>query len=216
MSPSRLLRILIFAAAVLFSFSANQMSGAETRNLRVGVAKTDITPEDLSGLTNLWKRPFEGVHDRIYLRALVVDNGINTAAIVSADLVEFGDTMALRQQIVKELGIPANHVILTASHNHNAPRVGTVTAGASAQVGGPATAAYTERVYSQIIDVLRQAKAAMQPARVGIGTGRSTSTSTATSTLPVAGSWGTIPTVPPTKPFGSSGLKTRRASRSHS
>jgi neutral ceramidase len=147
------------------------MKNAARGPLRAGAAKVDITPKDLTGLTNLWKRPFEGVHDPIFVRALVVDNGINTAAIVAADLVEFGDTTSARKRIAEEIGIPVDHIIMTASHDHNAPRVGVVTAGATAQEGGPATAAYTEMVYDKVVDVVRRAKAALQPARVGIGTG---------------------------------------------
>ena len=147
------------------------MQNATRGPLRAGAARVDITPKDLTGLTNLWRRPFEGVHDPIFLRALVVDNGSNTAAIVTADLVEFGDTLSVRKRIAEETGIPVDHIIMTASHDHNAPRVGVVTPGATAQVGGPATAAYTEMVYDRIVDVVRQAKAALQPARVGIGTG---------------------------------------------
>jgi neutral ceramidase len=112
--------------------------------LYAGVAKVDITPQDLTGLTNLWRTPFEGVHDDIYLRALVVDNGTETAAIVAADLLEFGDTSAVRERVAREVGIPADHIIITASHDHNAPRVGTVSPGASAYEGGPATQAYTK------------------------------------------------------------------------
>src|SRR5512143_1345635 len=139
--------------------------------LGAGAAKVDITPQDLTGLTNLFGRPFEGVHDPIYLRALVVDNGINTAVIVAADLVEFGDTLAVRKRIEQEIGIPADHILITASHDHNAPRAGKVTAGATAWAGGPATEKYTQYVYDQVVDVVRQAKVALQPARVGIGCG---------------------------------------------
>jgi neutral ceramidase len=139
--------------------------------LRAGAAKLDITPKDLTGLTNLWGRPFEVVHDPIFLRALVVNNSINTAAIVAADLVEFGDTSSVRNRIAEEIGIPADHIIITASHDHNAPRAGVVTAGATAHAGGPATVAYTEMVYDQIVEVVRQAKAALQPARLGVDTG---------------------------------------------
>ena len=76
------------------------------------------------------------------------------------------------KQIEKEIGIPATNIIITASHDHNAPRVGSVTPGATAQKGGPATEKYTGMVYDRIIDAVRQAKAAMQPARVGVGRGR--------------------------------------------
>ena len=118
--------------------------------LLAGAAKVDITPEDLNGLTNLWGTPFEAVHDRIYVRALMLDNGINRAAIVAADLVEFGDTSELREQIEKEFGIPTANIIITASHDHSAPRVGTTTPGATAQKGGPATQKYTGFVYGCI------------------------------------------------------------------
>jgi neutral ceramidase len=147
------------------------MKNATRGPLRAGAARVDITPRDLTGQTNLWGRPFEGVHDPIFLRALVVDNSINTAAIVAADLVEVGDTTSVRERIAEEIGIPLDHIIITASHDHNAPRVGAVTAGATAHAGGPATAAYTEMVYDQIIEVVRQAKAALQPARIGVGSG---------------------------------------------
>jgi neutral ceramidase len=143
-----------------------------TSQLFAGAARVDITPQDLAGLTNLWRRPFEGVHDRIYLRALVVDNGINTAAIVASDLLEYGDTQIVRDRVAQEVGIAADHIIITASHAHNTPRVGSVSPGATAYKGGPATLAYTKTIYDQIVAVVQQAKAAMQPARVGIGTGK--------------------------------------------
>jgi neutral ceramidase len=143
-----------------------------TSQLLAGAAKVDVTPQDLTGLTNLWRHPFEGVHDRIYLRALVVSNGINTAAIVASDLLEYGDTQVVRDRVAQEIGIPADHIIITASHAHNTPRVGSVSPGATAYSGGPATLAYTKVIYDQIVAVVQQAKAALQPARVGIGTGK--------------------------------------------
>jgi len=143
-----------------------------TSQLFAGAAKVDITPEDLTGLTNLWRTPFQGVHDRIYLRALVVDNGINTAAIVASDLLEYGDTQVVRDRVAQKAGIPSDHIIITASHAHNTPRVGSVSPGATAYKGGPATLAYTKVIYDQIVAVVQQAKAALQPARVGIGTGK--------------------------------------------
>ena len=147
------------------------MTNTSRGPLRAGAAKVDITPRDLTGLTNLWRRPFEGVHDPIFVRALVADNGINSAAIVAADLVEFGNTQSVRERIQHEIGIPADHIVIAASHDHNAPRVGKVTPGATAWAGGPATEKYTAQVYDQVVDVVRQAQAALQPARVGIGHG---------------------------------------------
>jgi hypothetical protein len=86
----------IFALAGMFSPS---LWCAEGNALRAGAAKVDITPKDLGGLWMVWAQPFDGVHDPIYARAVVVDNGVNSAAIVATDLVEFGDTTSLRERI---------------------------------------------------------------------------------------------------------------------
>jgi len=146
-------------------------AATERGPLRVGAAKVDITPTDLAGLTNLWGTPFEGVHDKIYVRALVLDNSATTAALVAGDVVEFGDTTAVRQRIANETGIPADNILISATHDHNAPRVGSVSPGASARAGGPATVAYSELVYERILEAVRQAKARLAPARVGVGAG---------------------------------------------
>ena len=147
--------------------------GAEAHSLRAGAARVDITPKDLAGLVSVWAKPFEGVHDPIFVRALALDNGVDTAAIVATDLVEFGPSIALRQRIARELAIPADHIIITASHDHNAPRGGPITPGTSSQQGRPlSTPAYTQFIDEQVMTALRQAKASLQPARVGVGTGR--------------------------------------------
>ena len=43
----------------------------QTNQLLAGMAKVDVTPQDPTGLTNLWRPPFEGVHAGVHLRALV-------------------------------------------------------------------------------------------------------------------------------------------------
>jgi neutral ceramidase len=67
--------------------------------------------------------------------------------------------------------MPASNILITASHDHNAPRVGSVTPGATAQVGGPATERYTKYVYDHILEAVQGAKAALQSASVGVGYG---------------------------------------------
>jgi hypothetical protein len=141
--------------------------------LRAGAAKVEITPGDFTGFYSVWAKPFEGVHDPIFARALVVTDGTNSAALVSTDLVEFGDTTSLRQRIERELGIPADHIIIAASHDHNAPRAGPIVPGTSSAQGRPYSPAnYVEFVDDRIVQTLGKAKAALQPARVGVGSGR--------------------------------------------
>lgn len=171
--PSRLTVVISnLVLCLTLIFPASLLQAAETGTLRVGAAKIDITPKDLTGLVSVWNKPFEGVHDPIYARALVMDNGANATAIVATDLVEFGRSLGLRQRIAKELSIPADHIMITASHDHNAPRGGPITPGTSSEQGRPSsTPAYVQFVDDRIVEALKKAKAAMQPARVGVGAG---------------------------------------------
>ena len=153
--------------------SAPVLQAAQAGALRVGVAKVDITPKELTGIIGIPNRPFQGVHDRIHARALVVNDGTTTAAIVAVDLVEYGDTSALRARIARELAIPADNIMVAASHNHSAPRGGPPTPGTSSvtQRRPWSPDAYTRQADDTIVDALARAKAAMQPARLSVGSG---------------------------------------------
>ncbi|MET7680412.1 neutral/alkaline non-lysosomal ceramidase N-terminal domain-containing protein [Streptomyces sp. NPDC005423] len=140
------------------------------RSLRVGAVKADITPGDLTGLHPM-PGEFSGVHDPLFLRALYLCDGDTETALVSLDLIEAGDITPLRERLERELGIPADHVVVTATHTHNAPRIADVSPGALAHAGGPESFAYTEFVYDRVVAALRRARAIARPARFGVGTG---------------------------------------------
>lgn len=142
-----------------------------TGRLHLGAARVDITPAELTELNPIGGGSFSAVHDPIHLRALLLDDGTTEVALVAMDLVEVGDMRGLRARIAAELGIPADHVAITASHAHNAPRLGEVSPGALAHGGGPEQRAYTAWVYDRVIEALRTARAARQPAAMGVGTG---------------------------------------------
>jgi neutral ceramidase len=166
--------VFLLMASCLLAVGSSPGQAAETNSLRAGAAKVDITPKDLTGLVSVWAKPFTGVHDPIFARAIVIDNGVVSAAIVSLDLVEFGDTTALRQRIQRELGIPPEHIMISATHDHNAPRGGPITPGTSSAQGRPySPPAYIQFVDDAIVQAVKNAKAALQPARVGVGSGRS-------------------------------------------
>jgi neutral ceramidase len=166
---SRSIAVLLIYILCLFWIVIPPTWGAETGALRVGVAKVDITPTDLAGLTNQWATPLVGVHDHIFVRALVLDNGTKTVAIVSADLIEFGDTTELRKRIEREVGIPASNLIITATHDHSAPRPSFI-AMAQSSTSGPEV--FTRNVYDKVVAALKHAKTSLQPARMGTGTGK--------------------------------------------
>jgi neutral ceramidase len=139
--------------------------------LHVGAARVDITPADLTELNPIGGGSFSAVHDPIHLRVLVIDDGTTEVALVGMDLVEVGDMRDLRARIDREQGIAADHVAITATHAHNAPRLGDVSPGALAHGGGPEQKVYTAWVYDRAIEAIGAARAARRPARMGIGTG---------------------------------------------
>ena len=118
--------------------------------LRVGAARVDVTPAQLP-------RNYLGVLDRLHARAIVLDNGAATAALISVDAGGVSDAtwQAVTSQLETGFRIPPKNVLLTATHTHSA--------------GGGQNAEYV----SKIVDAVRQARQALAPARIGYGTGTS-------------------------------------------
>lgn len=165
----RTTQLLFKSFMVMSALAAMTILNAQSLPLQAGAAKVDITPKDLTGFVSVWAKPFSGVHDPIYARALVINNGSTTAAIVATDLVEFGDSLPLRKRIESELAIPADHILIVSSHDHNAPRSGPITPGTSSQNGRPASPQeYSIFVDNQILAALHQAASSMKPARIGV------------------------------------------------
>jgi len=90
--------------------------GAAAGSLRAGVAKSDITTSE-TGIV---------INDPLYAKALVLDDGRTTVAIVAMDAVaiggigDIGDDFLpkLRSRIQEELDIAGRNVLVNASHTH--------------------------------------------------------------------------------------------------
>ena len=80
---------------------------------------------------------------------------------VDATDILYGDEVI--QAITSELKIPAQNLILNATHDHNSPLSGRDT---------PEKPPYFEIVKKGIVEAARQANANLQPARIGFGTGK--------------------------------------------
>jgi neutral ceramidase len=154
----------------LLALFSTPLCASDNLPLRAGAARMDITPSDLTDL-NPWGGSYSDVHDPIYARVLVLENGTTSAVFVALDAPDLGDTTEVRQRIQREFGIPVDHIIISASHDHSAPRIGSVTPGGLAHGPSAATPAYTKTVNDKIVAGVKQAKASEQPARFGLGTG---------------------------------------------
>ena len=85
---------------------------AEPAPLEVGTAVVDITPAE--GQT----------HDPLLAKALFLRQGERQGALVVCDqvVVSRDDTTAIRRQSEEKIGIPAEHIAVTASHTHTGRR----------------------------------------------------------------------------------------------
>lgn len=93
--------------------------------LRAGAAEIVITPPVGTLLDGYGGR--EGgavdVHDDLHARALVLDDGEARCAIVSCDLVGVNRRLvaSIREQASAATGIPAEHIMVAATHTHAGP-----------------------------------------------------------------------------------------------
>jgi hypothetical protein len=143
-----LVMLTLLAAVVPTRAAAQRVETAPS--LRAGAARVDITPSE----GDLPKNS-RGILDRLYARAIVLENGVSTAALITIDAGAVPDALwqAVAGQIEKELKIPAASVLLTATHTHSA--------------GGQQGPGYAHK----IVDSVRLAQQRLRPARVGYGTG---------------------------------------------
>lgn len=97
---------------------------AVVSNLRAGVAKVDITPAAVEGITVIGhRRVVTGVRDPLRAGVLILDDGETKAAMVTMDTIGAWEEMVklVRAGIEKEAGVPAANILVAASHNHSGP-----------------------------------------------------------------------------------------------
>ena len=143
--------------------------------LRVGAAKVDVTPAEKD-----LPKSYEGILDHLYSRAIVVDSGTASTALISLDAGGISDPLwqGVTKQVESELGIPAKNVFITATHTHSAP----------GQQG-------TADICRTIVESVQLAKQRAVPPAWDTAPACPISTSIATSSTPRPGAGGKVPTM---------------------
>ena len=162
LKTSALTCVLIFAAP-LGAVCQTVAAGA----FRVGAAKVDITPGQ-----NEMPQSYLGVLDKLYSRAIVVDNGHTSAALITLDagVVPTDLWKAVSERIEKELGIPSVNILITATHSHSVPAVFPMFATPGVNPEPPNTSRITG-YEDHVFESVKMAKERLQPARISYGTG---------------------------------------------
>lgn len=143
---------------------------ASTGGFTVGFAKVNLTPQEPRATAGYSKRIgklYESVHDSIFVRSLVVDNGVQRVAIVSADLLIIPPTVtALLKEQLPEVNFTLDNTYMGATHSHNS--IGNWATGATSFIYGMYEDSVVQFIADKIKASILQASQNMLPATANI------------------------------------------------
>lgn len=140
--------------------------------LKAGCAKVDITPPVgvwLSGYASR-NKPSEGISDKLYAKALVLDDGQNKIAIVSADLlwVPLETTNEVRGIVKQKIGIPESNVLICATHTHFGPKVEKIRKDWPDTPASKVDKSYVQKLTKRIVESILTAAKNLKPVKLGV------------------------------------------------
>lgn len=161
---------------MLSALTAGLASIVNAGELRVGVGKVSVTPDaadfpflpsDTPSLnTGPGERSFVGVHDEVFARALIMDDGAQRVALVVLEVTAVPAASDMVKAIAQQLGIRESSVMVAATHTHNVPLFSYAGHDPS-----PRETKEIERLKQGALAAVRQASAHLRPARVAFGRG---------------------------------------------
>lgn len=166
--------LAVFLTAICCVFLSPRLLA---QTFSAGAAHADITPS-----TNLlnWvtHKPYGAVLDPLFVRATVMSDGSNRLAVVAWDLTDTRESIVakVRAEISQTTGIPAQNILINASHSHSAPWVPTLNdplveleKARVAPIEPQAEFAdWAKLLFAQTVDAVRRADAARRPATLSI------------------------------------------------
>jgi neutral ceramidase len=145
-----------FLLMLLLALVAANARAGDT-SLRVGAARVDETGPMGSSQSGKYD------HERVYARAIVLDNGNARSALISYDGPERDfDMGATIKAVATIVNCPAANIIITHTHTHSAT---------AAPMTFPGSAPGPTAPSAKILEAVKQARANLQPARMAYDTG---------------------------------------------
>ena len=157
----------------------------ETLAAEAGFAERDITPEiGMEQPGGYSKRFHRTLHDACKVRAAVFTNGERRVAIIGVDalMVPRHLVLACRQEIEEKCAIPADSIMIAASHSHSSGPTGMVQPGEydhasefvrklAYEKSSAADPVYLEQVKIAIVEATFEAHESLATLNVGFGSG---------------------------------------------
>lgn len=139
--------------------------------LRAGASRVNITPflgGPMAGY-GARDRGSESIHDELHAKALVLDDGSTSVALITTDLIGIDREFAerVRGLVEERVGIPPDGVWMCGSHTHFGPAVST-----RRKDGDDADAfdrSYAEVLAAKLSTAVQLAHNRLRPARLGAG-----------------------------------------------
>jgi len=173
--PARQLVHIIMALAIIVT-SAFVIRIASADPFHVGVASVDITPPLGSPMAGYYHaRGADGVLDPLLSKGMVIRRDDVRMALVALDIISVTReiTDQARKKIEEQTGIPANHVMICATHAHTGPELARRSRRVD-DMGGrnKIVVEYTEALPDRIAETVRLANEQLQSVQLKTAIGR--------------------------------------------
>ena len=137
--------------------------------LKAGVAKTDVTPPVGSRMAGFAGRVFPSlaVHDPLWARAVVLDDGERRVGLVVMDLIGVSESTVskVREAAASSAGIAPQGLMLSGTHTHSGPTFWDDGAFTEQEQG------YWASLPDRLAGVVKEAAANLKPAKMGATSG---------------------------------------------
>ena len=158
----------ILLAVLALTASSTAMADESSVVFRAGAATSNITPPLGELIVGGWTPiPAKHVHDELFARCLVLDDGSTKIAIVLCDNVGIPREVfdLAKEQIHAATQLPASNVLLASTHTHSA----TTARGPSKVIWQDELTSYQKFLAGRISDGVRRAINNLEPAQIAWG-----------------------------------------------
>src|SRR5205807_7087906 len=160
----RKLFMLVLLAGLLSVGHRATAAAPPSRTFRAGAYAIDVSPLKLPVIINggMTERTADKITDPIHARCLVLDDGTTKIAIVVVDSCMMPRDLLdeAKQLASRATGIPASHMLISATHTHSAPSV-------HGALGSDKDEEYARFLAPQIAKGIIEANSRLEPARIG-------------------------------------------------
>lgn len=168
--------VLLLVAIGSVAIEAAESPGSERsvnniRTFKAGAASSNITPPLDKPVVGGWASPQAShIHDELYARCLVLDDGKTRLAFVVCDSLGIAREVfdEAKRIIHEKTGIPPDNMMMSATHTHS-----SISArGTNRLIKDKELSDYQRFLVMRIADGVRRAINNLEPARIGWGAGR--------------------------------------------